>query len=318
MDQPLISVIVPMYKVEKYLKQCLDSIVNQTYHNLEIILVDDGSPDNCGKIADEYAKIDKRIKVLHKPNGGLANARNFGMERMTGNYVLFVDSDDYIATECIMNLYEDIVETESDISIGGTIDFIDSNGRVMNLNYKKHKETYDNINALKELFKEKYITCIVWGRLYRREVLGDERFDDNLRHNEDTEFTYRVFKRANKVVVNTFNVCSYYRIRGDSIIHEKYDKKYEIEIELFKQVLEDVKKNYSQLEKYAIGRLQRCILRLINRYFKDNKETKGVDYLFKEVKKYPMCLDFISRIRLFFLNHFPKVLYFILKIMKRV
>ncbi|HFI0794571.1 TPA: glycosyltransferase family 2 protein [Streptococcus suis] len=103
--EELVSVIVPVYNVEKYLVQCIDSIINQTYQNLEIILVNDGSTDNSGKICDEYAKKDSRIKVIHKENGGLSDARNKGLDFMTGEYVTLVDSDDYLEHNCIENLY---------------------------------------------------------------------------------------------------------------------------------------------------------------------------------------------------------------------
>lgn len=95
-NQPLLSVIIPVYKVEKYLRQCVDSVINQTYKNLEIILVDDGSPDNCGKICDEYAEKDKRVKVIHQLNKGLSGARNTGTEQASGEYIAFVDSDDWL------------------------------------------------------------------------------------------------------------------------------------------------------------------------------------------------------------------------------
>ena len=110
-DNSLISVIIPVYKVEKYLSKCVESIINQTYKNLEIILVNDGSPDNCGEICDEYAKKDSRIKVIHKENGGLSDARNAGIEIASGQYIAFVDSDDYIAS----NMYERMYETKKDI-----------------------------------------------------------------------------------------------------------------------------------------------------------------------------------------------------------
>ena len=103
--EPLISVIVPIYNVEKYLYECVDSIINQTYKNLEIILVDDCSPDNCAKICDEYAKRDKRIKVIHKGNGGLSDARNVGMNASSGEYLIFVDSDDYMTNNGVEYLY---------------------------------------------------------------------------------------------------------------------------------------------------------------------------------------------------------------------
>lgn len=114
-----ISVIVPIYCVERYLTRCIDSIRQQTYTNLEIILVDDGSPDGCGQMCDDYARIDKRIKVIHKENGGLGYARNSGLEVITGDYVTFIDSDDWISETHIENLYREIVKNQADIVIGG-------------------------------------------------------------------------------------------------------------------------------------------------------------------------------------------------------
>ena len=318
MDQPLVSVIVPIYKVEKYLNQCLDSIVNQTYKNLEIILVDDGSPDNSGKIADEYAEKDNRIKVIHKKNAGVSRARNDALDVAKGDYIVFEDSDDYMPLDAIELMYKELVENEADISSGTAYDFRESDGKNMNLTNKKVKALYTQEEALKEFFLERYFACIIWGRMYKKEAIGGERFNPDISFSEDFDFLYRVLKRINKFALNTNMLVNYYRVRTDGLGNHKYDKRFEVELELSKKVLEDVKQNYPQLESYAVGRLQRCVLRLINRYFKTNKETKGVDYLFDEIKKYPMKLDFVSRVRLFFLKYLNKVLFVVLKIMGRV
>ena len=115
MKNPLISVVVPIYKVEEYLQRCVDSIINQTYKNLEIILVDDGSPDSCPKMCDNFAKQDKRIKVIHKINAGVSEARNTGLEYATGDYVGFIDSDDYIHPTMYEKLLNGIKKENSDI-----------------------------------------------------------------------------------------------------------------------------------------------------------------------------------------------------------
>jgi len=115
----LVSVVVPIYKVEKYIVRCIESLLNQTYKKLEIILVDDGSPDSCGKICDDYAKKDKRVKSYHKKNGGLSDARNYGMKRITGDYILFLDSDDWILEECIEILLDEALKSKSDIVQSG-------------------------------------------------------------------------------------------------------------------------------------------------------------------------------------------------------
>ena len=112
---PKVSVVVPIYNVEKYLKRCLDSIVNQTYSNLEIILVNDGSPDNCGMIIDTYEKTDERVKALHKANGGLSDARNYGMQHVTGEYTIFVDSDDWLHKDLIQSLVTNSIAFKADI-----------------------------------------------------------------------------------------------------------------------------------------------------------------------------------------------------------
>ena len=123
--QDLISVVVPVYKVADLLPKCVESILVQSYHNLEIILVDDGSPDNCGDICEQYAKKDHRIKVVHKKNGGLSSARNAGIDVHTGKYILFVDSDDYIDSKMIEILYQNLQATGADISICDYVPFSD-------------------------------------------------------------------------------------------------------------------------------------------------------------------------------------------------
>lgn len=118
-EEPLISVIVPVYNVEKYLDKCVDSIVNQTYKNLEIILVDDGSPDNCPKMCDDWARKDKRIRVIHKKNGGVSSARNLGINNANGECIGFVDSDDWIEKKYIQKLYETLIQEGADIALCG-------------------------------------------------------------------------------------------------------------------------------------------------------------------------------------------------------
>ena len=115
MEQPLISVIVPIYKTEQYLEKCINSIRNQTYRNLEIILIDDGSPDRCGEICDSFSKIDSRIRVFHKKNGGQSSARNMGLDHMNGEYVAFVDSDDWIEDEMYNHLYLNLINAKAQI-----------------------------------------------------------------------------------------------------------------------------------------------------------------------------------------------------------
>ena len=164
---PLISVIVPIYNVEKYLDRCVDSIINQTYKNLEIILVDDGSPDNCPQMCDDYAKKDSRIKVVHKENGGLSDARNVGMEVATGEYVSFIDSDDYISLDFYETLLETIVDNDSDIVECGVVKFYEDNS------FDKYSDdlkvtNYDTVDGLEGLINENPFKQHVWNKLYNQ------------------------------------------------------------------------------------------------------------------------------------------------------
>ena len=128
MFKMLVSIVVPIYKVEQYLRECVDSILNQTYENLQVILVDDGSPDRCGEIIEAYKKVDSRIVTVHKENGGLSDARNYGIERAKGNYIICVDSDDRIHKEMVEKLYEAILEKDAEIAVCDML-YFEENGK---------------------------------------------------------------------------------------------------------------------------------------------------------------------------------------------
>lgn len=216
----LISVIVPIYNVEKYLDRCVDSIINQTYKNLEIILVDDGSPDNCPKMCDDYAKIDNRIKVVHKENGGLSDARNVGMEVATGEYVSFIDSDDYISLDFYETLLETIVDNDSDIVECGVVKFYEDN------NFDEYSDdlkvtNYDTLYALDGLINENPFKQHVWNKLYKSNIVLDIPYAVG-KLNEDEFWTYQIFGKAKKVTrIN--KTMYYYFQRGSSIMGNGYN-----------------------------------------------------------------------------------------------
>ncbi|WP_243009253.1 glycosyltransferase [Clostridium sp. AM58-1XD] len=216
----LVSVIVPVYKVENYLERCVHSIQNQTYKHLEIILVDDGSPDNCGKICDEFAENDKRIRVIHKINGGLSEARNFGIDVAEGKYIVFVDSDDWIDP--------DMIELLLRIREMHNADIVECSYR----NVYKDKiieETYcrgeivigDSVFALKGMLDWKYFKPVAWNKLYKREVLGDIRYPKGKLH-EDEFTTYKYFYNAKKMAYVDVSKYNYDRTREDSITGKKF------------------------------------------------------------------------------------------------
>jgi len=210
----MISVIIPVYKVEECLNRCVDSILNQTYKNIEIILVDDGSPDKCGKICDRYAAKDNRIQVLHKENGGLSSARNAGIEIANGEYYTFLDSDDWVDNRYIEKLYTLIKETESDISVCNFEKVYSEDTKLENSKIEIYEFT--NIEALEQLTGRFYIQLVTaWGKLYHRSLFKDIRYPVCKIH-EDEYIAHHLYYKANKIVMTTEKLLYYWQ-REDSI-----------------------------------------------------------------------------------------------------
>ena len=174
-SKSLISVIVPIYNVEKYLERCVDSIVNQTYRNLEIILVDDGSPDNCPKMCDDFAKKDSRIRVVHKKNGGLSDARNSGMKIASGECIVFVDSDDYVDCNMIAKMYDVMLKDDSDVVSCG-VKWVDENGEVISEPTVDKNEILDTNEAMIEIIIDGKLKQHVWNKMYKTELIQDILF----------------------------------------------------------------------------------------------------------------------------------------------
>lgn len=216
----LISVIVPIYKVQDYLKECIESIINQTYSDIEVILVDDGSPDRCPQMCDEWAKRDSRIRVVHKKNGGLSSARNAGLDVAKGEYISFVDSDDFICKDALENLYNRIKDDKS-IGITSGLIYRYQDGSINNFKdqWLCSKEiVISSSEFLLETMSQK-TSYTVWNKLYRRDVIGNTRFREG-RNNEDTLFMYDLGKNIailNVCMVEIPHYVYYYRYREDSI-----------------------------------------------------------------------------------------------------
>lgn len=213
----LITVIVPVYKVEDYLERCVDAILCQTYGELEIILVDDGSPDRCGEICEAYAKSDPRVKVIHKKNGGLSDARNAGIEQASGRYITFVDSDDWVHEGYVQRLYGLLKETGADVSCCGYL----TTGSEQTMEDVSAESVYEfsREEALNELvaFGDLHAQMIVaWGKLYKTELFDGIRFPYGRIH-EDEFTTYKLLYRAGKIAVTTRQLLYYWQ-RADSIM----------------------------------------------------------------------------------------------------
>ena len=216
-SQYVISVIVPIYKVEKYLRKCVDSIITQTYKNLEIFLVDDGSPDNCGAICDDYAREDERIKVIHKENGGLSSARNAALDVATGDFIMFVDSDDWVEPEfCEKALEMAIKEEVPIVSFGYNNVAIKDNiiKRYERFTSKVRKVT--SSEAIRHvILKDDVIFSFAWNKIYKRELFTDVRYPYGMTY-EDQGTTYLLFHKAQNIYVSDKILYNYVR-RNDSI-----------------------------------------------------------------------------------------------------
>ena len=200
-----VSVIVPIYKVEPYLRRAVDSILHQTYHNLEIILVDDGSPDQCGKICDDYAKEDNRISVIHKENGGLSDARNAGLDAAGGEYIVFVDSDDFIAEDYIETLMQCLKKYDADVAMCSyaVTDSVGYDDSIFKAAQDDTVEVCDRRELLNNLYdanhKDATYFIVSWNKIYKASLWKDVRFPKGRIH-EDEATTYKIYDRAEKGV----------------------------------------------------------------------------------------------------------------------
>lgn len=226
-----ISIIIPVYNVEEYLEECIKSIIKQTYTNLEIILIDDGSTDESGKICDEYKKKDNRITVIHQQNQGISVARNVGIELSKGEYIQFVDSDDFIKTNMVEDLYN-IIKKE-DVDLVSCSHYIYTNGNVQEKEYSEKIEVYTQSEAIKSLILDKSIRFFAVDKLYKKELWQNVRFPIGRRF-EDIATTPKIFKKVQKIAFYD-KPLYYYRQREGSIMSKRSKEQ---QLEYIQSILE--------------------------------------------------------------------------------
>ncbi len=285
-EKALISIIIPVYKVEKYLEKCIQSVINQTYENLQIILVDDGSPDNCGKICDEYAQKDHRIEVIHKSNGGLSDARNKGLEIAKGEYIGFVDSDDYIESDMYEVLYNLLKQYNVDVSICNF--YTVSQGKIAIKNADNGIKEYNRIEILKEILLDNDIQSYAWNKLYKRELFGEIKYPVGKKY-EDIGTTFYLLEKCNKVVV-TGKPEYYYINRQGSIVNNVTESTITDYIELIMQRYDYIEENIKELSSYNKNYLKR-ILKTAEQDIKGLSEVgdytkKKYEELYNKVQKF--------------------------------
>lgn len=284
----MISVIVPIYNVEKFIRKCVDSIIGQTYKNLEILLVDDGSPDKCGSICDEYARKDKRIKVIHKENGGLSSARNVALDVAIGDYVMFVDSDDWVEPDFCEEAMETIrKQGVSLVSFGYN-----------NIHYEKKGDTYkrykrctdrprllDSSEAIRNIIlQDDVIFNFAWNKIYDKRLFEQVRFPIGKTF-EDQAVTYILVNKAKKIYVSDKILYNYVR-RNDSISSSWYTPRYCADrFEIWYQRLENIKvmcpeNEIMQMQQLAIGAVEGIV------YIKKGSEyNEALDDMHKFLKE---------------------------------
>lgn len=289
----MVSVIIPIYNVEKYLEKCILSIINQTYKNLEIILVDDGSTDMSGAIADEYEKKDKRIRVIHKKNGGLSDARNKGFEIATGEYISFIDSDDYID----LNMYENIMKEFKD-----SIDVVIFGRYVEFEGYTKvqcpKENIMDNIQAIIALNSFKGFDMAAWDKVYKRKVIENIRFPFG-KKSEDYFYTYKAFDQARKI--KTISKPYYHYVQRQNSISRSKNISFDA-IEGSREQVQYFQNKYPNLIEIAYTTLFFSYLSIYNvcirqkKYLNKEQKEQFKDEC-KKILKYVLKNEYISLIK---------------------
>lgn len=270
-NKDLISVIVPVYKVEQYLDRCVQSIVGQTYRNLEIILVDDGSPDNCGAMCDAWAEKDSRIQVIHKENGGLSDARNAGMAAATGGYIAFVDSDDWIHRDFLSAMHREIWDKESQIA-ACDVCFIQPGEPEPMADSASEGQLFSAEDALATLLRGETFRAVAWNKLYARSVLEGECFPVGKLH-EDEFFTYRILAKAARLVY--LPVPMYFYLQRSGSIMRSASIRHLDSLDAYLERLEFLKINFPRLYIRDLGTFCVCCAAFYREGLQMKSEDRG-------------------------------------------
>lgn len=307
-----ISVIVPIYKVEKYLRKCVDSIVNQTYKNLEIILVDDGSPDNCPAMCDEYAKLDNRIKVIHKQNGGVSSARNVGLDCAKGSFVCFVDSDDTIELTMLEDLHQSIVETNSQLAVC-CVRCVFENRIQENCPFDqdfvldtRDKQEFNSIYS-----NPKIDMASVCNKMYRKNLLSNQRIKKDLIYAEDMVFNLEYYAKIDKIAF--VSKCLYnYSIHADSCIQSNMSQLGLLGLKVLPYEIEfcNNTNNPELLKSFASGYLKVMVASLYP--ITKNEGKQNSKRIFKDIMQNEIVKHFVREMDTFGLKN--KILKLALKL----
>ena len=303
-----VSVVIPIYKVEPYLRQCLDSVVGQTYQNLEIICVDDGSPDRCGEICEEYAEKDDRIRVIHRENGGLSAARNTGIDAATGEYICFIDSDDFVRETFVEYLYGLIKKYDAEIAVCPLFKLVSEQTSTMQ---GGAEQSMTSAEALSYIFlNPQYVGVFAWNKMYHRGLFTSIRYPEG-KYYEDSGTTYRLFLASNRIAIGK-EPQYYYRIaRAGQITSSGGEKKLD-KIEFLYQMKECF---ISQCPEVLEAYERYMLLSLVDIYLSmiDEKPSREIKKILrtnllsenKYIRERGLRLSFYCRLKTYSALYFP-------------
>ena len=278
---PKVSVIIPVYKAEKFIDECIGSVLNQTFSDFEIILIDDGSPDNSGAICDEYVLKDNRIKAFHQKNGGVCVARNAGLDRATGDYVLFLDSDDYMPKDAIETLYNDAIENDAGIVVGRM--FSDTE----EIKADNSLEIWSGSEAMVKGMEDHPALYGCCTKLFKRDLIEDVRFVEGRKVHEDGFFLFLAMIKLPVIAIR--NKCTYiYRCNPNSASHEAFSEKYFDVLYFCERKHQIIKENFPELSEKFNNKIVKAHITMLHLFCKtkDKKYNKDVKNSIKMVRKY--------------------------------
>ncbi|WP_020223579.1 glycosyltransferase family 2 protein [Holdemania massiliensis] len=277
-SNPLISIVVPVYGVEKYLDKCLNSLLNQSYDNTEIILVDDGSPDNCPEMCDSFAQLHQNVFSYHKPNGGLGSARNYGVEKANGEWIVFVDSDDYVGPNYVRDMVQLQKKYDADMVSCGAIS-MDESGKILSV-----FSTDEVCRTSKEAFADIYFYgksghCS-WAKLMRRDTL--QKFPFPSGYFEDLATTYLYIGECDKVVLAGYAENYYYIQRSGSILKSKLNEKHLQCFTICDTISEYILKKYPEYKRLIFNLYDGQVVQILRKQSLTNEEYSKVFMLYRK------------------------------------
>ena len=294
----LITVIVPIYNVELYLRKCVDSIINQTYKNIEIILVDDGSTDSCGEICDSYADLDKRIIVIHKENGGLSDARNAGIDILKGKYVTFIDSDDWVEPNYVEQLYRLLVENDADLSVCDFY-YVDSENNLYNTPATDERVfVWNREEALLMLLSGNKMNTSAWCKLYKSKFFIENkvRFPKGKLY-EDIPVAYEILLEADKIVYGNYALYNYF-IRPQSISSTNFSPRKMHAIEHTEAAVPQILQQFPKFDKLCAVALFQVNFNIYLILDKKDENIKYEKQLIRAIKKYRNAVIFSKNLNI--------------------